>query len=31
MLPPRSRQDMQEFAASVALDFLRRRLATMSD
>lgn len=27
-LPPRPRQDMQEFGASVALDFLRRRLAT---
>ncbi|HSK95863.1 MAG TPA: CinA family protein, partial [Euzebyales bacterium] len=25
-LPPRPRQDMQEFGASVALDFLRRRL-----
>jgi PncC family amidohydrolase len=26
-LPPRPRQDMQEFSASIALDFLRRRLA----
>jgi nicotinamide-nucleotide amidase len=26
-LPPRPRQDMQEFGASLALDFLRRRLA----
>jgi nicotinamide-nucleotide amidase len=26
-LPPRARQDMQEFSASIALDFLRRRLA----
>jgi nicotinamide-nucleotide amidase len=25
-LPPRPRQDMQEFGASIALDFLRRRL-----
>jgi nicotinamide mononucleotide (NMN) deamidase PncC len=25
-LPPRPRQDMQEFSASIALDFLRRRL-----
>jgi nicotinamide-nucleotide amidase len=26
-LPPRSRADMQEFAASITLDLLRRRLA----